>query len=83
MARGNITDAEDYHLLAAEEATLAKAAVTNAGRARHYAMAAHYTRLAETTHKVAIMTEFVIRDANPTRGPVLFTDSEARSAREE
>jgi len=37
---------EDFHQLAAQEAALARAAVTNESRAQHYAMA-YYTRLAE------------------------------------
>jgi hypothetical protein len=40
--------AEHYRELAAEEVALAKAAVTNEARARHYAMAAEYWRLAQT-----------------------------------
>jgi hypothetical protein len=48
MTLGNVTNTEDYRRLAAQEATLAKAAITNEKRAKHYAMAAYYTRLAET-----------------------------------
>jgi hypothetical protein len=40
--------AEHYRELAAEEVALAKAAVTNEARAKHYAMAAEYWRLAQT-----------------------------------
>ena len=40
--------AEHYRKLAAEEVALAKAAVTNETRAKHYAMAAEYWRLAQT-----------------------------------
>jgi hypothetical protein len=40
--------AEHYRKLAAEEVALAKAAVTNEARAKHYAMAAEYWRLAQT-----------------------------------
>ena len=40
--------AEHYQKLAAEEVALAKAAVTNEARAKHYAMAAEYWRLAQT-----------------------------------
>ena len=45
--------AEDFHQLAAQEAALARAAVTNESRAHHYAMAAHYTRLAEAKEQLA------------------------------
>jgi hypothetical protein len=44
---GNTMNTEDYRHLAAEEAALARAAVSNTSRAQHYAMAAYYTRLAE------------------------------------
>ena len=45
--------AEHYRELAAEEVALAKAAVTNEARAKHYAMAAEYWRLAQTVdHEV-------------------------------
>jgi hypothetical protein len=40
--------AEHYRELAAQEVALAKAAVRNEARARHYAMAAEYWRLAQT-----------------------------------
>jgi hypothetical protein len=40
MTTESITGAEDYRQLAAQEAALAKAAVTNESRAQHYAMAA-------------------------------------------
>jgi hypothetical protein len=40
--------AEHYRKLAAEEVALAKAAVTNEARAKHYAKAAEYWRLAQT-----------------------------------
>ena len=40
--------AEHYRELAAEEVALARAAVTNEARAKHYAMAAEYWRLART-----------------------------------
>ena len=40
--------AEHYRGLAAEEVALAKAAVTNEARAKHYAMVAEYWRLAQT-----------------------------------
>ena len=51
MSLGNVTNVEDYYQLAAQEAALARAAVTNESRAHHYAMAAHYTRLAEAKEK--------------------------------
>ena len=43
----------DYYQLAAQEAVLARAAVTNESRAHHYAMAAYYTHLAEAKEKLA------------------------------
>ena len=49
--------AEDFHQLAAQEAALARAAVTNESRAHHYAMAAYYTRLAEAKEKIAFTTD--------------------------
>ena len=48
-----MTSVEDSHQLAAQEAALARAAVTNESRAHHYAMAAYYTRLAEAKEKLA------------------------------
>ena len=39
---------EHYRKLAAEEVALAKVAVTNEARAKHYARAAEYWRLAQT-----------------------------------
>ena len=53
MALGNVTNTEDYYQLSAEEAALARAAVTNESRAHHYAMAAYYKRLAEAKEKLA------------------------------
>ena len=53
MTLSNMTSTEDYRQLAAQEAGLAKAAVTNESRAQHYAMAAYYARLAEVREKVA------------------------------
>jgi hypothetical protein len=47
MTPGNMTSAEDFQQLAAQEAALAQVAITNEGRAQHYAMAAYHTRLAE------------------------------------
>jgi hypothetical protein len=55
---------EDYCHLAAEEAALARAAVSNASRAQHYAMAAYYTRLAEAKERLATVTEITTRDAS-------------------
>ena len=52
MTLGNVTYTEDYYQLAAQEAALARAAVTNKSRAHHYAMAAYYTRLAEAKEKL-------------------------------
>jgi hypothetical protein len=60
MTLGNKTNVEDYYQLAAQEAALARAAVTNESRAHHYAMAAYYTRLAEAKEKLA-------RTADPVR----------------
>jgi hypothetical protein len=53
MTIGNTMNAEDYRHLAAEEAALAKAAVSNASRAQHCAMAAYYTRVAEAKERFA------------------------------
>jgi hypothetical protein len=50
--------------LAAEEAALAKAAVTNESRAQHYAMAAYYTRLAEAKERLARTMEVMAGDAS-------------------
>ena len=50
---GNVTNVEDYYQLAAQEAALARAAITNESRAHHYAMAAYYKRLAEAKEKLA------------------------------
>jgi hypothetical protein len=47
-----------------QEATLAKAAITNESRADHYAMAAYYTRLAEAKERLARMTEAMTGDAS-------------------
>ena len=59
---GNVTNVEDYYQLAAQEAALAKAAVTNKSRAPHYAMAAYYTRLAEAKEKIAGVVENMTSD---------------------
>jgi hypothetical protein len=56
--------AEDFHKLAAQEAALAREAVTNESRAQHYAMAAYYTRLAEAKEKIAATLETVTGDPN-------------------
>jgi hypothetical protein len=47
MTPGAAPKAEEYRHLAAQEAELAKSAVTNEVRALHSAMADYYTRLAE------------------------------------
>jgi hypothetical protein len=60
MTLGNVTNTGDYYQLAAQEAALARAAVTNESRVHHYAMAAYYTRLAEAKEKLA-------RTADPVR----------------
>ena len=52
-----MTSPEDYRELAAQEAALAKAALTNESRAQHYAMAAYLTRLAEAKEKLARTTD--------------------------
>jgi hypothetical protein len=49
--------------LAAEEAELAKAAITNEGRA-NYALAAYYTRLVEANEKLANAREVQTREAS-------------------
>ena len=53
---------EDFHQLAAQEAALARSAVTNEGRAQHYAMAAYYARLAEAKEKIAATLEVMTGD---------------------
>jgi hypothetical protein len=53
MPLGNMTSTEDFHQLAAQEAVLARAAVTNESRAYLYAVAAYYKRLAEAKEKIA------------------------------
>jgi hypothetical protein len=75
MTLGNITSAEDFRQLAAQEATLAKVAVTNEGRAQHYAMAAYYTRLAEAKEKIAETMDVAIKD--PSSAP--FTNEPKQS----
>jgi len=62
MTLGNVTNVKDYYQLAAQEAALAKAAVTNKSRAPHYAMAAYYTRLAEAKEKIAGTPEVMTND---------------------
>jgi len=57
MKLGTMTTAEDFRQLAAQEAALARAAVTNESRAQYYAMAAYYTRLAEAKEKIATTME--------------------------
>jgi hypothetical protein len=64
MTLGNPMNAEDYRRLAAQEAGLAKAAVSNANRAQHYAMAAYYTRLAEAKERLVTVMEVMTRDAS-------------------
>ena len=64
MTLGNVTNTEDYYQLSAEEAALARAAVTNESRAQYYAMAAYYTRLAEAKQRLATMTEAMTGDAS-------------------
>ena len=59
---GNVTNVEDYYQLAAQEAALARAAITNESRAHHYAMAAYYTRLAEAKEKIAGTPEVMTND---------------------
>jgi hypothetical protein len=46
-----LTRAEEYRQLAAEEAALAKHATSNETRAQHYAMSDYCTRLAESLVK--------------------------------
>jgi hypothetical protein len=64
MTLGNTMNSEDYRHLAAEEAALARAAVSNASRGEHYAMAAYYTRLAEAKERLATVTEITTKDAS-------------------
>ena len=64
MTLGNITGTQDCRQLAAGEAALAKAAVTNESRAQHYAMSAYYTRLAEAKERLAKTTEVMAGDAS-------------------
>ena len=64
MTLSNKTSAEDFYQLAAQEAALARAAVTNESRAQHYAMAAYYTRLAEAKEKIAATLEVMTGDPN-------------------
>jgi hypothetical protein len=52
MTRGAILKAEEYRQLAAQEAELAKSAITNESRSQHYAMADYYTRLAEAQERL-------------------------------
>jgi hypothetical protein len=52
MTRGPALGAEDYRQLAVQEAELAKSADTNESRARHYALADYYTRLAEAQERL-------------------------------
>jgi hypothetical protein len=62
MTLGNLTSAEDFCQLAAQEAALARAAVTNESRAQHYAMAAYHTRLAEAKENIAKTMEVETND---------------------
>ena len=57
-----MTSTEDFRQLAAQEAALARAAVTNESRAQHYAMAAYYTCLAEAKEKIANTMEVATND---------------------
>ena len=52
MTRRPALQAEEYRQLAAQEAELAKSAITNESRAQHYAMADYYTRLAEAQERL-------------------------------
>jgi hypothetical protein len=67
MTLGNMTNTEDYYQIAAQEAALARAAVTNESRAQHYAMAAYYARLAEAKEKIAATLEVMAGDPNNAR----------------
>jgi hypothetical protein len=53
MTRGPALKAEEYRQLAAEEAKLAKSTVSNEARARHYARADYYIRLAEAQERLS------------------------------
>jgi hypothetical protein len=63
MTLANTMNSENYRHLAAQEAALARAAVSNASRAQHYAMAAYYTRLAEAKERLVTVSEVMTRDA--------------------
>ena len=67
-----MTSPKEYRRLAAEEAALAMLALTNEGRAQHYAMAAYYTRLADAKEKLERMTEVVTGEAS-SDGPAPTT----------
>jgi hypothetical protein len=64
-----MTSPKEYRRLAAEEAALAKVALTNEGRAQHHAMAA---RSADAKEKLARTTEVVTGEASRD-GPALPT----------
>jgi hypothetical protein len=48
----------------AKSEELAKAAVSNASRAQHYAMAAYYTRLAEAKERLVTVMKVITRDVS-------------------
>lgn len=52
MTRSTASKTEEYRQLAAQEAELARAAITNQTRAQHYAMADYYTRLADLQERL-------------------------------
>ena len=64
MTLGNTMNSESYRHLAAQEAALARAAVSNASRAQHYVVAAYCTRLAEAKERLVTVTQYQTRDAS-------------------
>jgi hypothetical protein len=58
-------NSEDYRHLAEEEAALAKAAISNASRCQHYAMAAYYHRLADAKERLETVAEAMNTNASP------------------
>jgi hypothetical protein len=55
MIRGPALKAEEYRQLVAQEAGLAKSAISNESTSQHYAMADYYTRLAEAQERLPMV----------------------------
>jgi hypothetical protein len=55
MTRGPALKAEEYRQLAAQEAELAKSAITNESRSQHFEMAEYYARLADAQERLPRM----------------------------